>query len=312
MGGAASRKPQTQFLCYKTLKKCLKNIPEETTTAVVPGEDASERSEGTARGTTTSCDRAVTGNGTKTRDDSASLRSVTAERRNFVKTLNDEMKKFNAFFMNAEEDLVMRERALGEQFHALVDKETGAVKKDTYTSEAHKKTSKAFADFHGELVLLEHWTSLNYTALVKILKKHDKRSSLRLRSPFLVSALRQPFYSTEVLTELIQKTEGRFRKLHELVPDGAGGGERGGEPEAGEAAGGGDAGGDARRGAASKPNSNVACKTAPALARMKAAIVCWTEMKDEDSVKRPFGDSPRFLEKSPGAKKAKRSTQARA
>ena len=34
-----------------------------------------------------------------------------------------------------------------------------------------RETRRAFADFHGELVLMEHWTSLNYTALVKILKK---------------------------------------------------------------------------------------------------------------------------------------------
>ena len=53
--------------------------------------------------------------------------------------------------------------------------------------------------------------SLNYTALVKILKKHDKRSSLSLRSPFLVSVLQQPFYSTEVLSQLIGKVETRFR-----------------------------------------------------------------------------------------------------
>lgn len=50
-------------------------------------------------------------------------------------------------------------------------------------------------------------------ALVKILKKHDKRSSLSLRSPYLVSVLQQPFYSTEVLSQLIVKVEGRFRKL---------------------------------------------------------------------------------------------------
>lgn len=101
--------------------------------------------------------------------------------------------------------------------------------------------------------------SLNYAALVKILKKHgapqppgsrplaalpraapppaladpemarlngasshaslspltprpstDKHSALALKVPFLVSVLRQPFYSTEVLSLLVARTEERF------------------------------------------------------------------------------------------------------
>lgn len=215
------------------------------------------------------------------------LDALAAEQRVFIKTLNDEMKKFNAFFMNAEEDLVMRERVLATRFHKLVDKKTGKLSaaknrdakvdaKDVSVSAACelRETRRAFADFHGELVLMEHWTSLNYTALVKILKKHDKRSSLRLRSPVLVSALQQPFYSTEVLTELIKKTESRFRVLHALAS----------ETEAAAR----------EKNGAREPEKNAApsrlATTPAALARTRAAISCWDGMKHEDSVKRPFGD----------------------
>lgn len=255
------------------MKKCLKNIPEERAAK----EDTPE---GLTRAETESAPR-----GKK------ELITLTAEQRAFVKTLNDEMKKFNKFFMNAEEDLVMRERALGTRFHALVDKQSGKLigNGSETPTEALNEARRAFADFHGELVLLEHWTSLNYTALVKILKKHDKRSSLRLRSPFLVSALQQPFYSTEVLTELIKKTEARFRKLHELT----------GEAEAAERARNGDA--ETKTASPSRP-----AKTPPALARTRAAISCWDGMKDEDSVKRPFGDSAGFSKASePASKKVK-------
>lgn len=140
-----------------------------------------------------------------------------------------------------------------------------------------RETRRAFADFHGELVLMEHWTSLNYTALVKILKKHDKRSSLRLRSPVLVSALQQPFYSTEVLTELIKKTEARFRVLHALASET--------EAAAREKSG-------AREPETGKTNASPSrlATTPAALARTRAAISCWDGMKHEDSVKRPFGD----------------------
>ncbi len=247
------------------MKKCLKNIPEPRAAK----EDTPEGSAPAASGAEKRSPSAKT-----------ALIALTAEQRAFVKTLNDELKKFNEFFMNAEEDLVMRERVLGTRFHKLVDKETGklaatASLSENATMHELKDATKAFADFHGELVLLEHWTSLNYTALVKILKKHDKRSgSLRLRSPFLVSALQQPFYSTEVLTQLIKKTEARFRQLHELTS------------EAEEA--------ERKRSGATASPSRRNAQTPAALARTRAAILCWDGMKDEDSVKRPFGDASRF------------------
>lgn len=40
-------------------------------------------------------------------------------------------------------------------------------------------------------VLLENYSNLNYTGLVKILKKHDKRTGLFLRHPFITTVLRQ-------------------------------------------------------------------------------------------------------------------------
>ena len=266
----------SQFLCYKTLKKCLKSIPEPK------GAAKNDKPESLAP--------AVIGAERRSPNEKKELVALTAEQRAFVKTLNDELKKFNKFFMNAEEDLVMRERVLGTRFHKLVDKDTGKLattRASVSETEARdelsattvselKDTRKAFADFHGELVLLEHWTSLNYTALVKILKKHDKRSSLRLRSPFLVSALQQPFCSTEVLTQLIKKTEARFRKLHDLTS----------EVEAAERE---------RNGGEANASPSRPAKTPAAVARTRAAISCWDGMKDEDSVKRPFGDFMRSL-----------------
>ena len=66
---------------------------------------------------------------------------------------------------------------------------------------------------HGELVLLLSWSQLNYQGLVKILKKHDKHSSLTLKNPFLQNALQQPFKSDGVLKQLVDKAEQRFLEL---------------------------------------------------------------------------------------------------
>jgi hypothetical protein len=123
--------------------------------------------------------------------------------------------------MEKEEDLVMLDRALGERAAALLSDPAAppALLAGTCT---------ALAKFHGELVLLEHWCSLNYAALVKILKKHDKRSRLSLRLPVLVNVLRQPFYSTEVLSKLVRTAEERFQALASRLKAG----EAGAEPAA--------------------------------------------------------------------------------
>ena len=59
-----------------------------------------------------------------------------------------------------------------------------------------------FVDFHGEMLLLVHWSILAYTGLVKILKKHHKRTGLLVRAPHLDNLLSQPFCSVEVRVEL--------------------------------------------------------------------------------------------------------------
>ena len=145
-------------------------------------------------------------------------RKLTEEQRIFVKTLNAELQKFNKFFMNAEEDFVIKDSMLERGYREVVNKD--GTRAESFTMKKYRKSCKDFADFHGELVLMEHWVGLNYTALVKILKKHDKRSNLSLRSPFLISVLQQPFYSTDVLSEIITKTEARFRKLNAMMPEG--------------------------------------------------------------------------------------------
>lgn len=215
-------------------------------------------------------------------------RKLTEEQRIFVKTLNAELQKFNKFFMNAEEDFVIKDSMLERGYREVVNKD--GTRAESFTMKKYRKSCKDFADFHGELVLMEHWVSLNYTALVKILKKHDKRSNLSLRSPFLVSVLQQPFYSTEVLTELIKKTESRFRVLHALAS----------ETEAAAR----------EKNGAREPEKNAApsrlATTPAALARTRAAISCWDGMKHEDSVKRPFGDISASAEHpAPASKKVR-------
>ena len=190
----------------------------------------------------------------------------------------------------------MKETKLEAAYRQVVN--TDGSRAPRFTMQRCRAACRALADFHGELVLMEHWVSLNYTALVKILKKHDKRSNLSLRSPSLVSVLQQPFYSTEVLTQLITKTESRFRKLNALIAS------RGNEAEAN----GSETNGHLANGADAEDNEDVVATVSTAevslsLSRTKAAMECWNGLKDSDSIKRPLGDVPVLLQ----AKRARSS-----
>jgi hypothetical protein len=99
----------------------------------------------------------------------------------------------------------------------IVKKEKAAMKGDPSESTGDDELLTILRDivtFHGEMVLLENYSSLNYTGLVKILKKHDKRTGAVLRMPFIQSVLLQPFFTTELLSKLVRECE---RNLHSLL-----------------------------------------------------------------------------------------------
>jgi SPX domain protein involved in polyphosphate accumulation len=111
---------------------------------------------------------------------------LAQSRRNFVLTLNEDVQQFNELFMEKEEESVIRLRTLEDAAKVAQD------------MDAVGQVFKRFVDFHGEMLLLVHWSILAYTGLVKILKKHYKRTGLLVRAPHLDNLLSQPFCSVEV------------------------------------------------------------------------------------------------------------------
>lgn len=114
------------------------------------------------------------------------LETLSEEEANFVKALSDTLHQLNEMFLEKEENSVIRvERLEHELAAATAPEQLNALHKD-------------FVDFHGEVLLLVHWSILAYTATVKILKKHHKRTGLLVKAPQLGDLLSQPFCSTEV------------------------------------------------------------------------------------------------------------------
>lgn len=121
--------------------------------------------------------------------------SQLAAEGHFLRCLDAEIDKFNSFFVEQEEDFIIRQKLLKERIQNAVDGGVmGRIQKD-------------IVNFHGEMVLLENYSSINYTGLAKILKKFDKRTGGLLRMPFIEKVLKQPFFTTEILTKLVEDCE---------------------------------------------------------------------------------------------------------
>ncbi|CAA6666407.1 unnamed protein product [Spirodela intermedia] len=194
-----------KFLSYKDLKKRLKLIEPSSTAGGVSGRDGLPPSK---RPRLAPTDGAVAEDVSKGGDPAASAlgnnAAMTAEEEGFMRLLEAELDKFNTFFVEQEEEYIIRQKELQDRLRAAKD-----------FREEMLKVRKEIVDFHGEMVLLENYSALNYTGLVKILKKYDKRTGALIRLPFIRRVLQQPFFTTDLLDQLIKECE---RMLDGLLP----------------------------------------------------------------------------------------------
>ncbi|XP_022730617.1 SPX domain-containing protein 2-like [Durio zibethinus] len=197
-----------KFLSYKGLKKKLKLIEPKS------GERPNKRLrlDENSGNVVDAGDKVAVGDG------------MSREETDFIKLLEDELEKFNMFFVEKEEEYIIRLKELQD-----------SVAKAKDSNEEMIKIRKEIVDFHGEMVLLENYSALNYTGLVKILKKYDKRTGALIRLPFIQRVLRQPFYSTDLLYKLVKECEAMldhlFPKNEKLASSEARNGDDGGDGE---------------------------------------------------------------------------------
>ncbi|KAK4419905.1 SPX domain-containing protein 2 [Sesamum alatum] len=114
----------------------------------------------------------------------------------FVKLLKVEIKKFNGFFMDQEEEYIIRLKVLKDE-----------VAEAKYSREELMQVGRKLVDFHGEMILLQNYSLLNYIGLHKILKKYDKRSGDLIRLPFIQKVLNEPFFRTDIIKKLVKECE---------------------------------------------------------------------------------------------------------
>ncbi|KAJ9556583.1 hypothetical protein OSB04_011197 [Centaurea solstitialis] len=132
----------------------------------------------------------------------------------FVYLLNNEIDKFNLFFMEQEEDFVIRHKELQQRIKRVKESEPSS--QGEYEEEM-SRIRKDIVDFHGEMVLLVNYSNINYTGMAKILKKYDKRTGGLLRLPFIQKVLEQPFFTTELISKLVKECEATIDELFPMV-----------------------------------------------------------------------------------------------
>lgn len=139
------------------------------------------------------------------------------QQKDFVNVLNDELDKFNEFYIDKEEDAVIRCKTFEDTVKDLCEEddtasEAGAAGRG---SGDHMLLQSELVEFHGEIVLILNWSMLNYTALAKLLKKHDKLTGNQLRAKYLENARHYPFQSTDVMQDILSRTESMIKRTHE-------------------------------------------------------------------------------------------------
>ncbi|KAJ4727181.1 SPX domain-containing protein [Melia azedarach] len=143
-----------------------------------------------------------------------SLDFVKAEAE-FVYLLNSEIDKFNAFFMEKEEDFIIKNKEMQQRIQRVIDiwGPNGRQPSELNYKGGMAKIRKDIINFHGEMVLLVNYSNINYTGLAKILKKYDKRTGGLLRLLFIQNVLKQPFFTTELVSKLIKECENTIAEV---------------------------------------------------------------------------------------------------
>ncbi|XP_047334565.1 SPX domain-containing protein 3 [Impatiens glandulifera] len=139
----------------------------------------------------------------------------------FIYLLNTEIDKFNSFFMEQEEDFVIRHKELQHRIERVVDRwgPNGRESSSALFKEEMAKIKVEIVNFHGEMVLLINYSNFNYTGLAKILKKYDKRTGGLLRSPFIQNVLQQPFFTTDLISKLVKECESMIDAVFPVLQE---------------------------------------------------------------------------------------------
>ncbi|KAI8018891.1 SPX domain-containing protein 1 [Camellia lanceoleosa] len=119
----------------------------------------------------------------------------------FIQLLDNELEKVNTFFIDKEEEYIIRIRELKDRVANMK------------SSEDMTQVKLDILEFHGEMVLLLHYSVINFAGLLKIVKKHNKKTGTVIWLPFMPKVLQQPFFTSDLICELLKECEVMLNQL---------------------------------------------------------------------------------------------------
>eukprot|EP00903_Cladosiphon_okamuranus_P014818 g13723.t1 len=129
----------------------------------------------------------------------------------FFAAVLGEVHKCRMFFLDSEAELKVRskrlQRALDQLRRPDLSRLSGA-------KDAHLKLMQACVNFYRDALLLEDFAMLNYTAVVKVLKKRDRLAGTSDQRPFMASVMvDQPFARYTGVAKRVAQVEQIFRDI---------------------------------------------------------------------------------------------------
>lgn len=124
----------------------------------------------------------------------------------FTERLDVEVEKINDFYMDRIEEGVIILHAMTQQVEGLI----AAASNDVPQISA---IQRALVSYHFNLLMLQSYVALNFSGVVKILKKLDKKFGTAHRKAYLESIVELPFYNCAALGQVVEDTEALFARL---------------------------------------------------------------------------------------------------
>lgn len=125
----------------------------------------------------------------------------------FTMVLDQEVEKVNDFYMDRIEEGVIILHALQQHAEQLMSSPGSA------PTEQRTACQRSLVSFHFNLLMLQNYVALNFTGIVKILKKFDKKLGQNLRTDYINAIVELPFYRCQALGQLVEDTEKQFTVL---------------------------------------------------------------------------------------------------
>lgn len=200
------------FMSYKDLKECIHPLKRgegsKDGDSRDPNSDPGRRpplGPGAADGAADGAFRAATGL-VRNKSNLYAVRHAETAHSQFFSTFRHEVDKVNDFFLDKQEDYIIEHRQLSEKVAEYL------VPARPTRTEVNRLRQRLI-NFHGELVLLENFSTVNYTGFRKILKKHDKKTGTNMRNIYLRTVLITPFFLSNTVRNLILQTEAHLASL---------------------------------------------------------------------------------------------------